>query len=273
MAFQDGSQNEVSKDSSVPRRSNPSISKAQLLKQVNGVEIHSNWDSVERVCRSEDLNSEFSFESDREVHQTMPLKKSQSLESGLCQEGKLYANNLTEGDTDVGFSCNGSKSHNESTISICRKEHDANTIDQCKKNPNSEFQDSSGLANVGSIFTIGDRTPSDKDARDISDTPLSSELAGDYAGHSSGPGTPSLKKSHSLPNIRDSKLSSGEHAFKHASSISRSSDDLHALGMRKKEVFINESDGQIRGDQERENNMRKVEESHMERNFDDGFDS
>lgn len=248
MALQDGSRNEeVSKDSSVPTRSNPSISKAQVDETMNGTEIHSNWDSVERTCRSEDLNSKCSFESEGDVHQTRPLKKSQSLESGLYKEGMLLSN--------------------------CRKEHDANHAGQCQKSPNSEFQVSSGLANVGSIFSIGDRTPSDKDACDISDTPLSSELAGVSADRSSGPGYPSLKKSHSLPNIKDSELPSGEHAFKRASSISRSSDDLQALGTRQTEEFVNESDDQIRGDQERENDMGKIEESHMDSYFGDGFDS
>ncbi|XP_061356780.1 uncharacterized protein LOC133301173 [Gastrolobium bilobum] len=267
-SLQDGSQDQVRKNSANPTSSNLSLSKEQVHKQMNVIENHiCNWDSVERACRSVDLNSKFSFERDTEIHQTGRLRKSQSLESGLHQEGKPYADNITEGDEDLGFTPSDSKSHNDS-ISICRKDHDANPIDQCKKNTNCEFQVSSSLANDGSLFSIGDPTPSDKDGPEISYTPLSGELAGDSADQTSGPDTPSLMKSCSLPNIIASTLSSGKYAFIHASSRPRSSDDLQALGMKHKEVFINESDDQIRGDQERENNMGKTEDG-----FDDGFDS
>lgn len=269
----DDSQKQVSKDSSIPTSSIPSLSKEQVHKQMSANENHmSNLDSVEH-SRSEDLNSKFSFECDIEVHQIRHIKKSHSVESGLCQKGRLYTDYITEGDTDPEFSCNGSKCNNESTVSICKKDHDIIPIDQCKKNPNSEFQVSSGLANDGSIFSIGDLTPSDKDAHETSDTPLSGEFAGNSAEHTSGPSTPSLMKSHSLPDINVPAISSGKCAFKRAPSISRSSDDLHALGMRQKEVFINESDDQIRVDQERENNIGKTEENHMDGYFNDGFDS
>ncbi|KAJ1382701.1 Leucine-rich repeat [Sesbania bispinosa] len=254
-ALQDGSKNHIYKDSSNSTSTISSISKEQARKQINVVENRvCNWDSVERIGRSDDLNSKFSIKCDTEVHQTGRLKKSQSLESGLYK-------GTTEVDEDLGFSCSSSKSH-------C-----ANPSDQCNKNSSFEFQVTSGLANDGSLFSIGDPTPSDKDAHEISDTPLSGELGGDSADRTSGPCTPSLMKSRSLPNIKASILSPGKYAFKHASSMSRSSDDLHALGMRQKEVFINESDDQIRKDQESENNMRKTEDSHMDRYFDDGFDS
>ncbi|TKY66921.1 phosphatase 1 regulatory subunit pprA [Spatholobus suberectus] len=195
-----------------------------------------------------------------------PLRKSQSLQSGLDQ-------GIREGDEDLGLSCDGAKSNNESTISICRQYRDANPIDQYGNNPNFESQVSSGLANDGSFFTIGDPAPSDKDAREISDTPLSGEFAGDIADQTSVPGTLSLRKSCSLPNIRASILYSEKDAFKCALSLSRSSDDLHALHMRQKEVYTNEFDDHIRGDQERENDMGKTEDGHMDSFFDDGFDS
>lgn len=268
-ASQDSSKNQVSKDSSNPTSSNSSLSKErveQVLKQMNVTKNDiSNQDSVKRIGRLDDLNSKFSIECDREVCLTGHLKKSQSVESGLYR-------GIPEGDEDLGFSCDSSKIPYDSTISICRKYHDTNPIDQCKKNPNFEFQVIRGLGNGGSIFSVGDLTPSDKDAREIPDTPLSGDLAGDSAEQTSGPSTPSLTKSHSLPNIKASTLSSEKFAFKHASLMSRSTDDLHALGMWKKEV-CNDSDEQIRGVQERENNMENAEENHMGRYFDDGFDS
>ncbi|XP_027346286.1 uncharacterized protein LOC113858058 isoform X2 [Abrus precatorius] len=262
-SLQDGTQNQGCKDSSNPTSSYSSPSREQH-QQMNVIENHiSNWDSVKRSCRSEDLNNESSFEYDSKVHQTRCLKKSQSLQSGLDQ-------GVNEGDEDLGLSCDGSKSHNESSISICRKNHDANPMYQYGKN---SIQVSSGFANDGSLFSIGNPTPSDKDAPEISDTPLSGELAGDIADQTPVPGTLSLIKSRSLPNIGASMLSAGKDAFKRASSLSRSSDDLPALRMRQKDVLSNEYDDQIRGDEERENDVGKTGDGHMESFFDDGFDS
>lgn len=266
-SLQDVTQNRGCKDSSNPPSSNSSLSKGQGQKEINVIENHiSNWDSVERSCRSEDMNSKFSFESDRKVHQTEGLKKSQSLQSGLDQV-------IRESDEDLGLSCDGAKSQNESTTSICRKSRDANTVDQYGNNPNFEFQASSGLANDSSIFSIGDPIPSEKDIREISDTPLSGEFAGNIADQTPVPGTLSLRKSRSLPNIKASILSSEKDAFKCAFLLSRSSDDLHTLRMRQKEVYTNEFDDQIRGDQEKEIDIGKTEDGQMESLFDDGFDS
>ncbi|KAJ1379733.1 Leucine-rich repeat [Sesbania bispinosa] len=214
----------------------------------------SNSTSTISSLSKEQARKQMNVVENRKFTKLGALKKSQSLESGLYK-------GTTEVDEDLGFSCSSSKSHY------------ANPSDQCKKNSSFEFQVTSGLANDGSLFSIGDPTPSDKDAHEISDTPLSGELGGDSADRTSAPGTPSLVKSRSLPNIKASIPSSGKYAFKHASSMSRSSDDLHALGMRQKEVSINESDDQIRKDQERENNIGKTEDGHMDRYFDDGFDS
>ncbi|CAL0333897.1 unnamed protein product [Lupinus luteus] len=270
----DDSPKQVSNDPSITTSSNSSPSKAQVHKQmnVNGNQM-SNQDSVEHISRPEDLDRKSSSESEVEVHQTRNIKKSQSLASGLYQEGRRYTGYITEGDADPEFPLNDSKSRNELPVSACRKDHDIIPTDQCNKNPNSEFQLSSGCANDGSIFSIGDLVPSDQDAQEISDTPLSGEFAGDSAEQTSGPSTPSLLKSHSLPDFEDPALSSGAYAFKHPPSISRSSNDLHALGKRQKEVFINESADQIRGDQERENGIGKMEESHMDSYLNDGIDS
>ncbi|XP_057749547.1 uncharacterized protein LOC130968350 [Arachis stenosperma] len=243
MALKGGPRSKVSKGSSVPRKSNPKAEQEHM--QLSDNETSSNWDPVERTCKSEDLNSEFSFEIDGDVLQTMGLKKSHSLETGL-----YLTNTLTESDTHVGFPwIDSTRSQNESPRSICRKEHDPS--DQRNKNPESEYQFSSGLV-----------SPSDRDACDHSDTPLSSELAGDYTDRS-GPGTPYLKKSRSLPNVRASKDYSGEDTFKHHSSKSRSSNDLHALDMGQKECR----------DEERENEFRRDNEIHMESYLDDGLDS
>lgn len=232
-ASQDSFKNPVSKDLSNPTSLSSSLSKQQSHKLMNVSENDVlNQDSVERVGSFEDLNSKFFIEFDRKASQAGRIKKSQSLESGLYQ---------AEGD-------------------------------HCKTNSNAEFQVIPGLGNDCSLFSIGDPTPSDKDARENSDSPLSGDLACDSAEQTSGPSTPSLMKSRSLPNMKASMLSSGNnHALKYASSISRSSDDLYALGLRKKEVSIDESYDQIRESQERESGMEKLEDSCLDRYSDDGL--
>jgi len=265
-ALQDVAQTEGCKDSSNPPSAYSALLKGQADQQidVNGVHI-CNWDSTERSCKSEDLNSKFSFENESQVNQTRRLKKSQSLQSGLDQ-------GIRDGDEDLGLSCDGAKSHVESTMSTSKKYHNGNPVDQYGSNRNPEFAASSGFANDGSLFSIGDPSPSDKDAPEICDTPLSGEYVGDIPDQTSVSGSVLLRKSHSLPNIRASILSAEKDAFKHA--LSRSSDDLHVLRMKQKEEFINEFDDQIREDQERENDMGKTEEDgHMDNLFDDGFDS
>ncbi|CAJ1979015.1 unnamed protein product [Sphenostylis stenocarpa] len=262
-ALQDVAQNKGGKDSSNPPSTYSPLSKEQADQQIDVTGNHlSNWDSGERSCRSEDLNSKFSFENEIQVNQTrLSLKKSQSLQSGLDGDG----------DEDLGLSCDGARSHMESTMSTSRKYHNGNPVDQYGSNPNVVFPPSSGLANDSSLFSIGDPTPSDQDAHEISDTPLSGECAGDIPDQISVPGTVSLRKSRSSPNVRASILPAEKEAFKRA--LSRSSDDLHSLRMRQKGEFINEFDDQIRGDQEREHDMGKTEDGQMDNFFDDGFDS
>lgn len=261
--YQDVAQSQRRKDSSNSPSAYSPLLKEQVDQKIDVTGSHiSNWDSVERSCRSEDMSSKFSFENDSQVNQTRPLmKKSQSLQSVLDQ-------GIRDGDEDLGLSCDDGKSPMESTMSTSKKYHNGNPIDQCGSNPNVA---SSGFANDASLFSIGDPTPSDKDAREISDTPLSCEYVGDIPDQTSVPGSVSLRKSHSSPNIRASILSAEKDAFRRA--LSRSCDDLHALSMRQKEEFINDFDDQIRGDQERENDMGKTEDGHMDNLFDDGFDS
>jgi len=256
-ALRDSSKNPVSKNSPIPTSLNSSLSKQQPRKLMN-VSENDILDqvSVQHIGRLEDFNSKFCTEFDKKVRQTGRMRKSRS-ENVLCQ-------GITEGDQDLGFS----KSRYDSSNSI------GSSNDQSKTISSFGFQVIPSSDNEGSLFSIGDRTPSDKDAHENSDTPLSGDLAGDSAYQTSVPSTPTLRKSRSLPNIKAYTLSSAHnHAFKHASSISRSSDDLCALGLRKKEVFINVSYDQIGETQERESGMEKTEDNHMDGYFDDGFDS
>ena len=257
-ATRESSKSPVSKDLPIHASLNSLHSKQHSHKLTNVSENDIlDQDSVERIGNLEDLNCELCIEFDRKNHQTGRLKKSQSLESGLCEA-------ITEGDQDVGFS----KSGNDSTNSI------GSPNDECQADSNFEFQVIPGRGIDGPIFSIGDLSPLDKDIHKNPDTPLSGDYAGDSAEQTSVPSTPCLMKSCSLPNINVSTISSANNrSFKNSSSMSRSSDDLCALGMRKKEVFINDSYDQIQEVLEGENGMEKTENTHMDRYFDDGFDS
>ncbi|KAF7823078.1 Protein phosphatase 1 regulatory subunit pprA [Senna tora] len=268
---QDGSQRPASTSDSIPTGSTPLISKVHEGKQMNTVNNDgSNLNSTERDWGPEDLKSKFINEYENKVHHTRCLRKSYSVEGGLYQEGKLYADNLTEDYTDPVFSCNDPKSYNESTISGCRMVQDANPADMGKTNQYPDFRVISGGENNGSIFSIGDPTPLDKDSRENSDAPLFDGWAGDD--HTSSPGTPKMLKSCSFPNVRDSKLTSGRGTFEHASLKSRSLDDLQVLNVKLNDISINESDDQVNVEQARDYNTSKTEEIHMDSSYDDSYD-
>ncbi|CAK8575508.1 unnamed protein product [Lathyrus sativus] len=249
--LQDSSKIPVRKDPSIATNIGSSLSKQQSSKLMYVSENDIlDQDSVELAAKLEDLNKKFYVEFDGKVHQTGRLRKSQS-ESVLCQV-------VTEGGRNLEFSKSLNNSPNSSS----------SPNDQCKMNSNFEFQAVPGRDNDGSVFSIGDPTHSDKDAHEISDTPLSGDLAGYSTEHTSGPSTPTLRKSRSLPDFKAPTLS-----FKYASSMSRSSDDLCALGLRKKDVFINVSYDQTRETQEKESSMEKTEDFRMDRYFEDGYNS
>lgn len=248
--LRDSSQIPVRKDPSTPTNLGSLLSKQQSSKLMNVAENDIlDQDSVEHVGKLEDLNKKLCVEFDGKVRHTECLRKSQS-ESVLCQV-------ITEGDQVVEFSKNLNDSPNSS----------GSPSDEFKTNSNFEFQVLPGRDNDGSGFSVGNPTHSDMDAHEISDTPLSGDLAGDSAENTSGPSSPTLRKSRSLPNFKAPTLSSGSVCvFKHASLMSRSSDDLCALGLRN-----NVSYDQIR--KGKECSMKKTEDFRMDRYFEDSFDS
>ncbi|KAI9075352.1 hypothetical protein K1719_042757 [Acacia pycnantha] len=271
--LQDGSQSQASTNNSAPAGSTPSISSADGGKQLNILNDKSdNLIAVERGWRSENMRSKLANEHENEIRHIGRLKKSVSVESGLNQEGKLYTNSLTEDYSDHVLSCDDPESHNESTNSRRRMDHDTNPADKGKTNQYSEIHDSLGPGNNGSIFSIEDPTPLEKDNPENSDTPLSGGCAGDD--HPSGPRASTLMlKSRSFPNIMASTLSSGICSYdEHAASRSRSCEDLQALSLRLKDTFIHESDVQVSWGQSRGNKMDTIEETHMDGSFDDSYD-
>ncbi|KAK4286216.1 hypothetical protein QN277_002803 [Acacia crassicarpa] len=272
--LQNVSQRQASTNSSAPAGSTPSISSADGGKQLNILNDKSgNLIAVEPGWRSENMRSELVNEHEIEIRHTGRLKKSVSVESGLNQEGKLYTNSLTEDYSDHVLSCNDPESHNESTNSGRRMDHDTNPADKGKTNQYSETHDSLGPGTNGSIISIEDPTPLEKDNPEYSDTPLSGGCAGDD--NPSCPRASTLMlKSRSFPNIMASTLSSGIDSYdEHAASRSRSSEDLKALSLRLKDTFIHESDVQVSWGQARGNKMDTIEETQMDGSFDDSYDA
>ncbi|KAJ7948226.1 Outer arm dynein light chain 1 protein, putative isoform 1 [Quillaja saponaria] len=217
---------------------------------------------VEHCCNLEDMKSKFD-NTHQEVNRKGSLMKSQSLGCGLYQLGKI-ADNITEDETDPRFSCDGSNDGIGLVVPLCSKDPEANSSEQYKKAPNSQsFQLTSDPANNGSIFSIGEPTQTDKDVHENSDTVLSGEVHGDSSEHT--PCNPAVMvKSLSVPNIG----SSGSSSFKLVASQSRSSEDLHVLDMKRKDICTHESDDQVVREQAKDDNVGKTEQS-----FDDGYDS
>lgn len=272
-ALQDSPKIQDSKNNCMTASSTPLLSEAQEGEQLNIVDNHgNNLTSINHNWSSENLKSKLVNGYDNEIHHTaVRLKKCLSVESGLYQEGRLYADNFTEDDADPVLSCNGPESHSGSTISCYRMGQYANPADKGKANQYSDIHVSSGLGNNGSIFSIGDPTPLDKDVLENSDTSLFGGCAGD---HTSGRSSTTLMlKSCSVPNFMASTLSSEICSFDHAFSRSRSSEDLQVSNMRLKDSFINESDDQVNEEQARDNKMVKTEEIHMGSSVDDGYDA
>lgn len=101
--------------------------------EINNNKNHSsNLALVEHGWKLEFLNGKAVLESecDKEVSLVTLLNKSQPLESGLYQERRLHADNVTEVkvNTNTRFSCNGSKSQDESSMPDCREDQEANPI-------------------------------------------------------------------------------------------------------------------------------------------------
>jgi len=230
--------------------------------------------SVESGLKSLDMKSKFSVESNIGVNQRGYIKKSQSLGSGLFQEGRVSAGNDTEDETDLELSCEGFHDHKGLAEPDPSKDQGLSPPDEYQENPTLEsFRLSPDCVNYESIFSIGDPQHSEKEGHGNSDTPLSGECPGDSGDHT--PRTPPLiVKSSSLPNIGASTPTSGRCSpFRHVALQSRSSEDLHILDMRRREISVNESVGQATQEQVKNDGFDKAEKNTLKNSVDYGYDS
>ncbi|XP_004293477.1 PREDICTED: uncharacterized protein LOC101298578 [Fragaria vesca subsp. vesca] len=185
--------------------------------------------SLQPIRKSDDNESNCIDESSLNVTQTGRIIKSRSLGSALNLEGRLSVNSDAEDDTDQGYS-DGSNEHNRYEVPDGRR--GVSPPEQCQ---------SSEVVNDGSIFSIGDQLHSEKEGQETSDTALSGEFGGNCGVHMPRD-QQGLVKSRSLPNITDSTPATMDHSHLNHLAVhsSRSSQDLHVLGVRRKEISVNE---------------------------------
>uniref|UniRef100_A0A6P3ZP09 uncharacterized protein LOC107416969 n=1 Tax=Ziziphus jujuba TaxID=326968 RepID=A0A6P3ZP09_ZIZJJ len=263
-SLEDCSQNPL-KDSY--NQENPLLSKVQGDAQVNNSKHVS---SIERGWKSEDIKSKFIIDGESKVDKVGRLKKSQSLGSGLFQEGRFSADNDTEDETDQGLSCDDSPNHNGFVSKDGNKDQEVIPSDPYQKAPILDsFQGSSEIVHNESIFSIGDPLHSEKGLENC-EIPLSSECAGECGDHSPRT-TPVIVKSCSVPNLGTSTPVSGH--LLHLAPRSRSCEDLHVLDSRHKAVSIHEVENQFKREQVIDDNVVKAEKNYFENSVDDGYDS
>ncbi|CAL1406805.1 unnamed protein product [Linum trigynum] len=218
--------------------------------------------STKEIMNSGVIDPTFGHEAEAGITRTTPLKKSKSLGSELCHEGRvIYNNDTEEEETDHGCS-SGSPDHKERGVS---------PSSQYGKAPVSEsVQVGSETVNNGSAFSSGGYSHrSDKEITENSDIQLSVDGA-----DNSGLPTPQrpivLDRSCSFPNLSSA---SGSH-FRYLLRKSKSSNDLRGLDMGWKELpSVHEVGMQSMLEKERDANMCGNERNDFENPPDDGYES
>lgn len=255
------SQSQAPKDSPNRTNFNPSFLKVQADTEID---THvTSVSSVESGWNSVDMGSEFGFKW--RGH----LKKSQSLGSGLFQEGRVSAGNDTEDEIYQGLSCEGSHDYKAMVEPGPSKYQGVGLPDEYTKNPTLDsFRLNPGFINNESIFSIEDPQHSEKEGHENSDAPLYGD-SGDLTPRS----PPLIVKSYSLPNIGASAPISGICSpYRRAGLQSRSSEDLNILNMRQRERSAHESERQDMQEQVKDDGFHEAKKNTLG-NSDDGYDS
>ncbi|GAV80764.1 LRR_4 domain-containing protein [Cephalotus follicularis] len=239
-----------------------------LLKAQGDSQSNDCSSSVDRAYKSEEIKGEFNYENDKGC-----LKKSQSLGCKLYLEGRVPSEINMEDETDQG---NSFDSHEENRLVVPNggKDPGESTPSQSQVVPHSEsVQVSSDLVHNDSIFSIGDPLHSEKVGHENSDDVLYGDCAEESGGHT--PRTPSMiVKSCSVPYFHvASHTSGGRSPFKYLAPQSRSSEDLHVLDMRRKEMSIHEAGIRVMREEDRDDGTSKPEKNNFEISADDGYDS
>ncbi|KAL5793935.1 hypothetical protein ACOSP7_002529 [Xanthoceras sorbifolium] len=275
-SLQDFSQIQATKDSA-----NSTCSEASQLKAPGDGQINDNakpvasYSTVEHGWKSEEIKGKFNLQNNMRVSQMGHMKKSQSLGSGLCLEGKFLDEIDTEDDIDQGFSSD-SRDQNGLSIRNGSKDPVVSPPREYQKDPESEsFQVCSDIVNNEPMFSIGDPQNSEKEGPENSGTPVSGNgQCVDYYVDHMPLIPPTIVKSVSLPNISDSTSPSREcSSIKYLVPHSRSSDDLHVLETRQKDISIHCVDTQVLPRQERDDDICNTEKHNFENPIEFCYDS
>ncbi|XP_022727301.1 uncharacterized protein LOC111283142 [Durio zibethinus] len=267
--LEDFSQGQAPKDSNNATVIDSFFPDGERIAEINdSVKTVTDYSSGYLSWKSEEMKDKFDLDPDSRVHPNRHyLKKSWSLGSGLFLESRVPGQNDTDDEIDQGFI---SAYHDNGLVEA----------DSCKQKvasqnaPYSEsVQVSSNHVNNEPIFSVGDAQHSEKDGHDNSDLPLFGEGASG-SGDRTPNNAPVIVKSCSMPNIVASILTSGEHSpFKYLTHHPRSSEDVHVLNMRRKEISIHEVDTEVMREQERDDGIHKNQKINFESLFNEGFDS
>ncbi|KAL3565783.1 hypothetical protein D5086_033829 [Populus alba] len=249
------------------------LPKAQAGNQIsNGVRDATRADvSVEQSWKSDKTENKMDDKNDMGGHQTRLIRKSQSLGSGLCHEGRVLCDNDTE-EIDQGVYSDsldqngllrpdGSKDSGISTTS----EHE-------KALQLGSFHGSYGFVKKECIFSIDNRHYSEKEGPENSETPFSGD-GGNLSGNQSPHSPPMIEKSCSFSDMGPYALTSHGHSFEYLAPQSRSSEDLHDLGKRLTTISIQGGETQKMKEQGRDDNMPNTEENNIGSCIDEGFES
>lgn len=234
----------------------------------------SSYSSSEHGCKLEEIMGKLDMQNNSGISHLGSMKKSQSLGSGLCWEGRMLKDNDAEDGIDQGSS---SDSHDQNVpVAIYdTKDPAAGPPSEDQKDVPSESVQVGSDNFINEMFSVGDMQNSEKDGNENSDTPESGndECIDYYADHMQLT-PPKVVKSSSLPNISASVSPSRDHSsIKHMVPRCRSADDLQVLDTRHVESSIHGVDTQVSRQQGRDDDICRTEKHGFENPVDDYYNS
>ncbi|XWS54274.1 hypothetical protein CRYUN_Cryun10bG0076700 [Craigia yunnanensis] len=246
------------------------LPEAETIAEIQDIDTKPVTDSssVYHSWKLEEIKDKIDLDTNpREIQNQHYLKKSWSLGSKLYLEGRVPRQIDMDDETDQGFS---SDSHDHRLVEA---DGSKNTV-VSQNAPRTEYvQISSNHVNNEPFFSIGDPQHSEKDGHDNSDLPLSG-VGANGSGDRTPNNAPMIVKSCSVPNIVASVLTSGGHSpFRYLTCHPRSSEDVHVLNMRGKDIPIHEVDTELMREQERDHGIHKNQKTNFESSYYEGFDS
>ncbi|KZV52181.1 hypothetical protein F511_07136 [Dorcoceras hygrometricum] len=192
---------------------------------------HANISSLtDRDCRSEENESKYGTVNDIEACNNAPIKKSQSLGSGLNLKEWNSDCDVSEGEMEQKFSYNGSTEDSRIVATDGSNDHERGMSEQCEEPLASDSFMNFDFTKEGSIFSIGDSLQSEREGAEKDNLHLS--YVGDTGGYVPR-STLAIVKSRSVPS-----MVSPTRGFTSLLPCSRSAYDLNALDSGLKSILV-----------------------------------